>query len=62
MPVIIVEGNVLDLNKKREYIKALTKITAETYNLPESAVTILIKENEPMNIGVAGKLLIDKVK
>lgn len=60
MPVIIVESNKLDLDKKREYIKKLTEITAEIYNLPEAAVTILLKENESDNIGVGGDLLSEK--
>lgn len=57
MPVVIVESNKLDVDKKREYVKNLTKLTAETYGLPENTVTIIIKENEPENIGVAGSLL-----
>lgn len=45
------------LIKKREYVKNLTKLTAETYGLPENTVTIIIRENEAENIGVAGNLL-----
>jgi 4-oxalocrotonate tautomerase len=60
MPIIIVESNKLSLDKKREYVKSLTKITAETYELPESTVTVLIKEISPENIGVGGDLLSDK--
>ncbi|KZX16766.1 4-oxalocrotonate tautomerase [Methanobrevibacter cuticularis] len=57
MPVIIVESNKISLDKKREYVKALTKITAEAYDLPESTVTVLIKELKDENIGVSGQLL-----
>ncbi|KZX16213.1 4-oxalocrotonate tautomerase DmpI [Methanobrevibacter filiformis] len=59
MPVIIVESNEIDVDKKREYVKKLTEITAETYNLQESTVTVLIREIKPDNIGVGGKLLSD---
>ncbi|MDR3063338.1 MAG: tautomerase family protein [Methanobrevibacter sp.] len=59
MPVVIIEGNPLDINKKREYVKNLTKLTAETYNRPESTITVLIREIEPENVGVAGNLLTD---
>ncbi|KZX10830.1 4-oxalocrotonate tautomerase DmpI [Methanobrevibacter curvatus] len=59
MPVVIIEGNPLDIDKKREYVKNLTKLTAETYNRPESTITVLIREIEPENVGVAGNLLAD---
>jgi len=60
MPVIIVESNKISLDKKREYIKQLTKITAEAYDLPESTVTILIKEIKSDNVGVGGVLLSER--
>ncbi|MDR1721919.1 MAG: 4-oxalocrotonate tautomerase family protein [Methanobrevibacter sp.] len=59
MPVIIVESNKIDVDKKREYVKKLTELTAETYDLPESAVTVLLKEVPPEDVGVGGKLLLD---
>jgi 4-oxalocrotonate tautomerase len=57
MPVIIVNSNKIDIDKKREYVKKLTELTSVTYNLPESAITVLIKEFEPENVGVGGNLL-----
>ncbi|MDR0900397.1 MAG: tautomerase family protein [Methanobrevibacter sp.] len=60
MPVIIVESNKLALDKKRKYVKELTKITAEAYDLPETAVTIILKENKSENIGVGGDLLSER--
>jgi 4-oxalocrotonate tautomerase len=57
MPVIIVNARKIDIDKKREYVKKLTELTSVTYNLPESAVTVLIKEIEAENIAVSGKLL-----
>jgi 4-oxalocrotonate tautomerase len=57
MPVITVKSNKIDIDKKKEYVKKLTELTAVTYNLPESAVTVLIEEFDAENVGVGGKLL-----
>ncbi|MDR0913161.1 MAG: 4-oxalocrotonate tautomerase family protein [Methanobrevibacter sp.] len=59
MPIIIVEGNHLDKDKKREYIAKLTEITANTYNLPKTSVSIILREINSDNIGVAGEMLSD---
>jgi len=57
MPVIIVESNKINTEKKRELVKSITEITAKVYELPENTVTVLIKELEGENIGVGGNLL-----
>jgi len=57
MPVVIVESNKINIEKKRELVKSITEITAKVYELPENTVTVLIKELERENIGVSGKLL-----
>ena len=57
MPVVIVESNKINIEKKRELVKSITEITAKIYELPENTVTVLIKELERENIGVSGKLL-----
>ena len=59
MPVIIVESNPISREKKRKLVEEITKITSEIYELPESTVTILIRELEREDIGVGGKLLLD---
>jgi len=59
MPVIIVESNPISIEKKRKLVKKITKTVSETYELPESTVTILIKELEREDIGTGGKLLAD---
>lgn len=61
MPVIIVESNPISTEKKRKLVEKVTKIVSEIYELPESTVTILIKELEREDIGVSGKLLLDLV-
>lgn len=59
MPVIIVEGNPIKIEKKRILVEKITKAVIEVYELPESSVTILIRELEREDIGVGGKLLKD---
>jgi 4-oxalocrotonate tautomerase len=61
MPVISVTARKLDVDKKKEYVKKLTELTAEIYDLPESVVTVLINELEFENMGVGGKLLSETV-
>lgn len=59
MPVIIVESNPISTEKKRKLVEKITKIVSEIYELPESTVTILIRELEREDIGSGGKLLLD---
>jgi len=59
MPVIIVESNPISTEKKRKLVKEITKIVSKTYELPESTVTILIRELKREDIGTGGKLLAD---
>ncbi|MGA1871908.1 MAG: 4-oxalocrotonate tautomerase DmpI [bacterium] len=61
MPNITIEGPVIkDVNKKRTLVKELTDAAAKAYSLPQQTIVVLIKENSPENVGVAGTLLIDR--
>ncbi|ROR25852.1 4-oxalocrotonate tautomerase [Mobilisporobacter senegalensis] len=60
MPVISIEGTKLSEGQKRNLVKELTEISAKLMNVPEQAFVVLIKENDPENIGVGGVLLTDK--
>ncbi|RLE66711.1 MAG: 4-oxalocrotonate tautomerase [Thermoprotei archaeon] len=60
MPTIIVEGPKIDVEKKRELVRRLTEVAEEIYGIKH--IVVLIKENPPENVGVKGKLLIDRVK
>lgn len=62
MPIITVEGRVLDIEKKRELVTKITEIATQIYNLPKETITVVIKENSPENIGVGGKLIVDLSK
>lgn len=61
MPNITIEGPVFkDMDKKRTLIHELTDAASKAYGLPRETIIVLIKENPPENVGVAGKLLIDR--
>jgi 4-oxalocrotonate tautomerase len=61
MPIIRVDGpKVADVDKKREFVRTVTEVTAEFYGLPTQAVIVLLQENAPENVGVGGQLLVDR--
>lgn len=62
MPLIVIDGPVIDTDKKRRLVAGLTRVASEIYDLPEQVITVLIRENRPENVGVAGKLLVDRSK
>jgi 4-oxalocrotonate tautomerase len=57
MPILQFDGPLLSPEKKEELIKSLTKTSAEILELPEQAFSIIIRENDPKNIGVGGEVL-----
>jgi len=61
MPFISIEGPVIkEVEKKRNFVQELTDAAIRAYGLPKEAIIVLIRENSPENVGVAGKLLIDR--
>ncbi len=61
MPVIRISGNPnISLETKREMVKKVSEIVAESYNLPIEAITVLVEAFEREDIGVAGELLSDR--
>ena len=61
MPVVRISGNPdISLENKREMVKKVSEIVAESYGLPIEAITVLIEALERDDIGVAGKLLCDR--
>lgn len=60
MPWIKVDGpKIEDVDKKREFVAKLTDIASGFYGMPKETITIIIKENQPENVGVGGKLVVD---
>ena len=61
MPIIRVDGpKVTDLDKKREFVRTVTDAASSLYDLPKQTIVVLLQENSPDNVGVAGQLIIDR--
>ena len=61
MPTATLEGPPIeDIEVKRNLVKEITDALEKAYKLPRQVYTILIKENSPNNVGVGGKLIIDR--
>ncbi|MCQ8904926.1 MAG: 4-oxalocrotonate tautomerase family protein [Methanothermobacter sp.] len=60
MPVIQINCNRLTREKKRELVKRVTEVSSEIMGLPESTITVLIRELDPEDVGVGGSLLCDR--
>ncbi len=48
--------------KKAQLVKEITESTSRLTGLPQQAIFVFIKENEPENVGVGGVLLPDMNK
>ena len=63
MPIATIEGpKIGDVKKKMELVKEITDALEKAYKIPREAYVVLIKENSPENVGVGGKLILDKDK
>ncbi len=63
MPTIRIDGPpVTDLDIKRQLVKELSEAAAKAYGLPVNIIHVLIRENQPENVGTGGRLLLDKLK
>ena len=63
MPNIIISGPpIKELDKKRELVKDLTDAATKFYGIPPQAISIVINENPPENVGVGGVLVVDRPK
>ncbi len=63
MPVVQIYGNDgIDKDTKAKMVKEVTKIVADSYGLPEQAITILIQPLPADDVGVAGELLSNRTK
>jgi 4-oxalocrotonate tautomerase len=63
MPNVTIDGpKIQDIEVKRELINEVTDALEKAYKLPRDVYVVLIKENNPENVGVGGKLIIDRKK
>ncbi|AOY75682.1 4-oxalocrotonate tautomerase DmpI [Clostridium formicaceticum] len=62
MPYISFDGPKLTKEQKEKLVKKLTEASTSVLSMPKEAFTVVIKENDLENIGVAGELLANKYK
>jgi 4-oxalocrotonate tautomerase len=63
MPVIQVNTfKQPDINKKRKMVEKFADIMVELYGVPRESVIVMIKEDDPENVGIGGVLALDKLK
>jgi 4-oxalocrotonate tautomerase len=63
MPVIQVNAlRQPDVDKKRKLVARLADLMVEIYGVPRSSVVVMIKEDDPENVGLGGELALDKLK
>lgn len=63
MPNITFDGpRIEDIARKRELVSTVTDAAAKAYGLPKQAMIVVIKENNPENVGIGGELLADRTK
>lgn len=61
MPRIELDGPPLgDLDRKRELIRTVTAAAVQAYGLPAGSMVVVIRENDPRNVGVGGELVFDR--
>jgi 4-oxalocrotonate tautomerase len=61
MPVIRVDGPKMDdLDRKRQMVKAFALAASEAYGMDKEHIVVLIREISPENVGIGGKLIVDR--
>lgn len=60
MPNITIDGpKIENIEIKRVLIQEITASIEKAYKIPKEHIIVVIKENSPENVGVAGKLIAD---
>ena len=62
MPYIVLDGPRLTKEQKREIVEKFTEIASEVTKIPPKAFVVMIKENDPDNVGIGGKLLSEMMR
>lgn len=60
MPFIQIDIGPSTKEKKKEVIEKMTMILSETISVPKQAITVIIRESNADNIGVAGEQLSER--
>lgn len=61
MPIITLEAHKLTKEQKIQLAKQLTEAVSKIIGVPETSISILVKENEFDNISVGGQLLSETI-
>ncbi len=61
MPIITIEAGKMEKQQKEALIKGFTMTASKNLELPEDAFVVVIKENNPDNIGSGGVMLSKKL-
>lgn len=59
MPSVTLELAKLSREQKRTLVSEITETVSKVTGLPAESVYVFVKENDPDNIGVGGRLLSD---
>lgn len=62
MPIITFDGGKLNKEQKTELVKQFTECAHQITGINKEAFVIIIRENDPENIGSGGVLLVEKLK
>ncbi len=61
MPILTLEGPpIADMETRRTMVTELTAAAAKAYGMPKEKIIILIHENQPTQVAVAGELISDR--
>jgi len=60
MPIIEVSGPFITTEQKRAMARGLTDVAAKVYDRPKDQIIVIIRENQPENVGVGGELVGDR--
>jgi len=59
LPVITIDGPKLSKDQKAQLVKEFSETASKVIGIPVEAISVLIRECEPENVGVRGCLLCD---
>ena len=62
MPTIRFDGPHLSKEQKAELVRDFTEAAAKVTGIRKEAFVVMIRENDPENVGVGGELLVERLK
>jgi 4-oxalocrotonate tautomerase len=60
VPIITASGPHLSVEQKRKLAEKLTDAACAVYEHPRESIIVIIRENDPENVAVGGKLVRDR--